>query len=402
MSEILLPNGLERIEAGAFDNCALSAVIIPNSVGYIGDNVFANCQLLNSISLPNNLDVINSNLFENCKSLCDINFPVSIKKIGASAFAGCISLKSINISNNVMTIGRYAFSDCKNIDEILLPENLTSIEEYAFNGCSSLTKIDFKNCSNSFTIWEYAFYNCGNLTEVTLPSSLEKLGVGVFWGTNMDIRFEYSEKPLTIYSCKNSSGKIFNPFQFCSVESLSIGRETKVIVPTHLLNGNDYPASTAWGNINSLKKLAIDNSSIPTYVLDNNRKSLEEIKWNSNQKLPNDMSNYPELKALYLYDVNPPSCPFFTNMQYMDMDVFVPKNSLDKYKSAEGWKNFWNIETFDYEVSGINDAINDDYSETRIFSINGQHEHSDFQKLPSGLYIVKKGNQVDKIRIYNE
>ena len=53
----------------------------------------------------------------------------------------------------------------------------------------------------------------------------------------------------------------------------------------------------------------------------------------------------------------------FTNKQYLDLNVYVPKEALKAYQNAEPWKNFWNLQDFD--PTGIESVKSD--------AINGNH-----------------------------
>lgn len=51
-----------------------------------------------------------------------------------------------------------------------------------------------------------------------------------------------------------------------------------------------------------------------------------------------------------LYMLNPAPVfikdDFFTNNQYMTLNVFVPEEAVAAYQSADGWKNFWHLQGF--------------------------------------------------------
>lgn len=92
------------------------SVIIPETVVYdgvvysvtsIGDNAFAGCDRLISVTIPN-----------------------SVTSIGSWAFSSCYDLTSVTIPNSVMSIGDHAFSYCKKITELVVPNSVTSIGEY--------------------------------------------------------------------------------------------------------------------------------------------------------------------------------------------------------------------------------------------------------------------------------
>ena len=98
----------------------------------IGDNAFAACTSLTSITLPDSLTTIGYAAFQQCTSLTSITLPDSVTTIGDWTFAACTSLTSITLSNSLTTIGDGVFRDCSSLTSITLPNSLTSIGRGAF------------------------------------------------------------------------------------------------------------------------------------------------------------------------------------------------------------------------------------------------------------------------------
>ena len=105
----------------SYDNEYSGAVTIPASVTYsgktysvssIGDNAFAGCSGLTSVSIGN-----------------------FVTSIGESAFYSCNSLTSVSIGNSVTTIGKWAFCSCWRLTSVVIPNSVTSIGNMAFNDC---------------------------------------------------------------------------------------------------------------------------------------------------------------------------------------------------------------------------------------------------------------------------
>ena len=88
LSVVRLPNGLEEIGSGAFDNCAFE-----------------------SISLPNTLTTIGANAFEYCTNLKSITIPYSVTSIGNSAFQHNDTMTDVYVLGNNVTIGNGAFNE---------------------------------------------------------------------------------------------------------------------------------------------------------------------------------------------------------------------------------------------------------------------------------------------------
>ena len=154
----------------AFARCkGLTSVTIPNSVISIGQGAFFNCSGLTSVEIPNSVTTIGQDAFWNCSSLTSVTIGNSVTTIGQSAFWGCSGLTSVTIPNSVTTIGQYAFYGCSSLTSVTIPNSVTTIGQSAFQGCSSLTSITIGNSVT--TIGQSAFMDCSSLTSITIPGN---------------------------------------------------------------------------------------------------------------------------------------------------------------------------------------------------------------------------------------
>lgn len=90
-----------------------------------------------------NVKSIPNDLFKDCDYLESIVLPKSIQTIGSEAFYSCNSLTNIEFSEGLETIGVDAFFGCTSLTNIELPEGLKTIEMQAFLA-TSLTSIFVK------------------------------------------------------------------------------------------------------------------------------------------------------------------------------------------------------------------------------------------------------------------
>ena len=145
ITEVILPEGIEKINAGAFAFTGkLEKINIPSSVKEIGNWAFRQCSNLSSITIPDSVTSIGDSAFRDCDSLSSITIPDSVTSIGDSAFGSCSSLSSITIPDSVTSIEYGAFDYCSNLSSITIPNSITSIGDYAFRGCESLTQVNYK------------------------------------------------------------------------------------------------------------------------------------------------------------------------------------------------------------------------------------------------------------------
>ncbi len=185
---LVLPETLEVIKSGAFDNCVwLKTLNVPASVKDIEPEVF---------SMNRNLTAVNVDA--NNKSYCSVDgvlynkdktemiyYPIAktdtsytvqdgVKKIASRAFQAFSSLDEVELPDSVESIGYRAFYGCG--VQVDIPENVKFIDEEAF--CvSGITKAIIPK---GITEIKYrTFYN-NDITVVELPKGLTHIGKEAF------------------------------------------------------------------------------------------------------------------------------------------------------------------------------------------------------------------------------
>ena len=202
-----VPEGVVEIDANAYSGLNITEIVLPSSVTLIGENAFANCTSLESVTFAEgaSLTSIGKGAFTNCVKLKSINIPSTITKIEPNTFQGCASLESVNFdSQSILTeIGDYAFDGCENLTVFIFPSTLTTIGSYAFSGAgvenlvvpegltslgmsafknSSLTSVDFSQNTNIRSLQAETFRSCTSLAKVTLSPVIYSIGDYCFSG----------------------------------------------------------------------------------------------------------------------------------------------------------------------------------------------------------------------------
>ena len=214
LKDINIPDGVKSIGESAFSGCeSLTSITIPDSVTKIDSYTFNHCKYLTNITLSNSLTDIYSYAFQSCESLTCITIPNSVTYIGDRAFLECTSLTSITIPDSVTSISIYAFCGCSKLESVTLSENLKSINKSTFNGCTSLINIYIPNSVTS--IGEYAFSGCSALSEVSIGSGVKSIHTYAFSSCTSLISVVIPDNVKTIGSYA---------FQHCrGLESVEIG-----------------------------------------------------------------------------------------------------------------------------------------------------------------------------------
>ena len=118
------------------------AIEIPNSISYNNNNYIV-------IS-------IGEEAFAGCDALTSVTILPGIESIEQGGFYECVWLESVNIPNGVKKIGLGAFSGCERLPYVSIPSSVTEIGKWAFDRCPQLKRIDC-NIKNPFAIDETVF-----------------------------------------------------------------------------------------------------------------------------------------------------------------------------------------------------------------------------------------------------
>jgi len=204
LKSVMLPTTLGHIGDWAFANSfRLQKIVVPPGVSALGEGVFNSCSGLLSLTLPANLASIGNQAFQNCGNLAALDLPKNLVHIGDHAFASCAKLWSVKLPPGVTTLGLAAFADCSKLQILELSEGLAQIGQEMFMGCGSLQEVAipgsvvhvgaraFAECvglrsatigNGVVSIGDWAFANCRLLPRLTIPDSVRSVGAYTFYG----------------------------------------------------------------------------------------------------------------------------------------------------------------------------------------------------------------------------
>ena len=184
-AESLITDSLVYIDNGAFMNCnGLSKVFLPEGCRYVGNAAFRNIPTLDSVSLPSTVQIIGTDAFRGDSSLsylyydCDSAYIDFVPAQSSVPFANTPSLHTIDFGPNVRYLTECMFKNADGLERVVLPEGLIGIENECF-------KMTVNNPNAKIVIVSGGGYLSGNvdtssLRYVSLPSTLQYIGGEAF------------------------------------------------------------------------------------------------------------------------------------------------------------------------------------------------------------------------------
>ncbi len=346
-----IPKNTERIGSNAFSMSGLENVTLPENVHELGDFVFAECADLKKITLSENITTIPDNTFWNCKSLEEIIIPSKINTVGISAFENCIKLKEIELPSTLTRVEKNAFNNCESLISVDMPDGLEFIGIHAYSGCKNITDINFSR--NLREIGDWAFVDCYSLSKIQLPNTLVNIGDGAFCNC----------KNITEVSLSNSLTRL-NQSTFYGCEKLEIVRIPESVTE---IAGHVFSYCT------NLREV-----TLPASIT-----SLGSLSFSC-----------PNLEKIRSLSINPPKCDnnAFSGVDKKKCQVYVPRESIDFYKVASVWKEFFCYEDVE---SGIEDIVFDLSTNVDIYDLNGRMIRANVKNedvssvLEPGIYILR-------------
>ena len=227
---VIIKDGITSICSYAFSSSNIENAIIADSVIYISNSAFWNCDQLKSIALSKNLIFIGNSAFNYCSELENIELPDTVVHVGKEAFSYCKKLKGIKLSKNMGSIEEKTFQNCDDLKEVIIPDSVSYIAPYAF-------------------------YFSG-LESVTLPAGI----------TDIKDAFAFSElKTISVSSYDDT---------FCSIDGVLFSKDKKTLV---LYPSNrDEDSYTVPSSVTSISENAFSNCKNKTITIGSGVTSLDQ------------------------------------------------------------------------------------------------------------------------------
>ena len=281
-NEIILPNSVKSIPKDAFRNSQIAKVVLNEGLKSIGDMAFFN-STVQEIVFPSTLEQLKEDIFYYCYNLKKADLSkTKITKLPASTFVYA-GIEEVLLPVTLKEIGSQAFLKTSQLKTIEIPENVSTIGQEAFRE-SGITTVKLPNGVTN--IASRAFYYCPELAEVTT------------YGSTFNDDPEAMIHPYCLEGCPKLA-------RFEIPESIRI-------LGQGLLGGNRKVTQlTIPANVTQINFSAFNNTGIKEVKVEGTTppQVLERVWYG----FPDDITI-----------------------------IRVPAESVDKYKNANGWKDYTN------------------------------------------------------------
>lgn len=356
LTSVKTPSNVTEIGASAFSGCTSFTSVEMSHITKIGASAYDGCSSLNSVYFPNATEV-RSCAFKGCVSLVNVELPEAID-IGGGVFKGCYSIKSLDLPN-VIRMGSDALRDAEGLESINFPK-LTEFEYGLFHGCKNLKNLNIPGSVNRI---EHFFYDSLNYYGAT--TWMWDSGITFRRCEFNELTFEYGGQILKSVCRDIYSGDHDINFVDPSYCDFSISKSGFCVFGER-------------GNI-SVSKVVIDRK-ISIRLSFRNLKELT-----LGEHVTSIQVNKPSETLICLG--NTPikiSDDYFTHSEYLNLTVKVPKNALEAYQNAPGWRNFWNLQTLEDSDVDVVTTV-DRAVEVGRYDLNGRKVSEDYK----GITIVR-------------
>ena len=321
----------------------------------IGHEAFRGCNNLSSITLGDSIKSIGSFAFYGCSKLAEVTIPNKTTSLGAYCFSGNSLLANIDLGNGLKAIGQSCFSGCS-MPEISIPASVTSIGKYTFNNCSSLADVVIEDRTSELTLGS----NGSSPLFASCPLDSVYIGGKIKYNTS------------------SSSG--YSPFyRNTSLRTIVITDEEEEIYDNEFYGCTSLKNVTMGDGVKKIGNWAFSGCS-----------NLDYFNFGSGMQSIGDetFSDCTNLTMLISYAQVPPTCG---SMALDDINKWscvlkVPESSISTYQAADGWKEFFFIESLPTAITEITEDGNH-CNGTNVYTIGGM-KVTNTGKLSKGIYIV--------------
>ena len=325
VKSVVIPASVDSISNWAFSDTGLKTVTLEDGENPIrlwswGGYSLFNGSPLETVYLGRNY-ICERAPFSGFTTLKNATVSDIVTRLQVGEFNGCRGLRNVKLGRNITDIGDNAFYHCDTLTAITLPDAVTRIGGEAFESCDTLSSINIP-ANVKLIDWE-AFQSCHHLQTISIPASVDSISNWAFSDTGLKtVYFEDGEHTVHLWSWGG-----YSLFNGSPLETVYMGRPWE-------------SERAPFSGFTTIKTVHVG----PLVT------QMSTVEYNG----------CPNITAVYSHSVVPPFCgseEVFEQAVYQHAQLSVPEQSIDAYKSATMWRQFFNI------TSGI--------SETEMAGENG-------------------------------
>ena len=310
----------------------------------------------------------------------------TVTKLLASSFRNR-QVKSIFIPPTISQIAMDCFENAGSRDiKISDLEAFCNIESADYNS--------YGNAASPFWASGNLYLNDELVKDLIIPESITSFrGYYLFSGCRL--------KTLKASSLSNISS---GTFDCCTLEFVDLSEIDELSIGSYCFGRNRYLSDVKWPKyVSSIGREAFKDCKLETLDINvgfigskaflNNKLTTIKLGSKLNGIGSAAFSGNKNLISIYIESVTPPNIneDAFDIGHFMSATLFVPSQSIDEYRTAKGWKDFMNIEPYDFSSDIIN--VYSNVGETAVYSIKGERIHyirskQQINSLPKGVYII--------------
>lgn len=348
-------------------------IVIPETVTFEGNayTVTNFIEPTNIISWSSNYVTCENGAFQDCK-IKTIKLPNTISVIGAGAFYGCDSLNHVDLPNSISQIGAAAFANCGNISEMYLPETIKNL--------GSSTRYGFRS---------YVFGNCSALKKVNIPKDLTKIGIACFKGAGIET-FIVSPKVNSLEADCFSSNKLrYFKVCHQNLTALSYTEScfkdvSNIILLVPQGTSSLYKEFYPWKNFKSIQEYKDENdeSYFNAYKISYEAKNVTSNKSRTSTYNMTSVNNYTTCdympSGIEIENLPEPNIEGYKFLKWENIPSTMPSYDIVITAIFEGTN------------TGVKNVITNKFSDVAIYTLEGVKVKNSqvIKKLKPGIYII--------------
>jgi hypothetical protein len=352
---------ITEIMDGAFRECDITSVVIPNTVTVIGNHAFYLCtKLAGIVTIPNSVNTVGYTAFCRCDRMTEVVLPAKDVTYGNGCFMTTGLTGTLTLPEGLVTISKEMFNNNDKLTHVVIPHTVTTISQDAFVNCDKLEEVLIPN---SVT----ALYNNPFYSSAKIESVMVEEGNPVYYSENNCVIHQATN--TLVIGCKNSvipEGIVtIGPFAFgqCGLTQIPEIPSSVTSIGDHaFLSCNDHGSLVIPETVTHFGQEAFIYGRFSTITVPHTIDTIPYrmfgmCQWAGEVTIPGSITHIGDLafswctklKKIYVYNPVPPTMD--TVVYYHSFDqvprsatVYVPQGSLSAYENAPGWNEFAHIE----------------------------------------------------------